>query len=198
MRDEETFERLKNDLVSVRDSSMCYLALTVDSHSPFDRVPKNPTLQFDADMPQTMQDYLTCLHYTDSCFGVWYNEWKGTEQAKNTVLVITSDHTIFKDAMLQDFKLYAEQIGLSIASGKTYCPLIIQAPQIEKNIQITDICYQMDIYPTILHLIGCEDYYWKGFGVNLLDSTARHNRPITPEKASDLSDKIIRADYFRQ
>ena len=38
----------------------------------------------------------------------------------------------------------------------------------------------------------------KGFGVNLLDSVARHNRPITPEDAYDLSDKMIRADFFRK
>ena len=38
-----------------------------------------------------------------------------------------------------------------------------------------------------MHLIGCEEYYLKGFGVNVLDSMARHNRPITksPRNFSD-------------
>jgi hypothetical protein len=54
----------------------------------------------------------------------------------------------------------------------------------------------MDIYPTILHLIACEDYYWKGFGVNLLDSVARKNRPISEQEAFILSDKLIRANWF--
>ncbi len=195
--DNETFNRLAYECINT-DSTFCHVVLTVDSHSPFYHVPHNSALQLDSNMPEEMHKYLTCLHYTDSCFGVWYNEWKETELAKNTVLVITGDHTIFKDAILQEFKPYAQQARLSIASGKTYCPLIIQAPQIEENIQITDVCYQMDVYPTIMHLIGCEDYYWKGFGVNLLDSTARHNRPITEEEAYQLSDKIIRADYFRE
>ncbi len=189
-----TFDQFNVSIDTISEPYIIQL-LTVASHCPF-KV-DYPTLDFPSTMPQYMQDYLRCLHYTDSCFGVWYNEWKETEQAKNTVLVITGDHTIFKDAMLQEFKPYAQQAGLSIASGKTYCPLIIQAPQIEENIQITDICYQMDVYPTIMHLIGCEDYYWKGFGVNLLDSTARHNRPITEEQAYQLSDKLIRADYFK-
>lgn len=61
---------------------------------------------------------------------------------------------------------------------------------------LTDTCYQMDIFPTILHLIGCEDYYWKGFGVNLLDSVARNNRVITEHEAFILSDKVIRANWF--
>ncbi len=196
--DVETFNSILTNIPLCADSLFCYFAITMDSHTPFDRIKPNPNLQLDVNMPEEMHKYLTCLHYTDSCFGVWYDEWKNTEQAKNTVLVITGDHTIFKDAMLQEFQPYAQQTGLSIASGKTYCPLIIQAPQIEENIQITDVCYQMDVYPTIMHLIGCEEYYWKGFGVNLLDSAARHNRPITEEQAYQLSDKLIRADYFRE
>jgi hypothetical protein len=54
----------------------------------------------------------------------------------------------------------------------------------------------MDIYPTIMHLIGCENYYWKGLGINVMDSTARRNRPITEEDAYELSDKLIRSNYF--
>lgn len=42
----------------------------------------------------------------------------------------------------------------------------------------------------------CEDYYWKGFGVNLLDSVARHNRPISEQEAYRLSDMIICGNYF--
>ena len=86
---------------------------------------------------------------------------------------------------------------MELSVEEAYCPLIVYSPKINGNINITDIAYQMDIYPTILHLIGCEDYYWKGFGVNLLDSVARKNRPITEDEAFELSDKIIRADYFR-
>ena len=37
----------------------------------------------------------------------------------------------------------------------------------------------MDIYPTLLHLLGCDKYYWKGVGVNLLEQDTLVNRPIT-------------------
>ena len=98
--------------------------------------------------------------------------------------------------MLSDFTVYAKEQNLSIASGENYCPLIIYSPRISENIHVADTCYQMDIFPTILHLIGCEDYYWKGFGVNLMDSVARHNRPISEKEAYNLSDKLIRSNYF--
>ena len=98
--------------------------------------------------------------------------------------------------MLADYKDYLSNKNLSIASKENYCPLIIYSPKIESNVQIDELCYQMDIFPTILHLIGCEEYYWKGFGVNLLDSAARHNRPITEIDAYELSDRLIRSNYF--
>ena len=56
----------------------------------------------------------------------------------------------------------------------------------------------MDIYPAINDLVDCENYYWKGFGVSLLDSTASKNRYITPEEAYTISDKLIRLNYFKQ
>ena len=82
-------------------------------------------------------------------------------------------------------------------AGETYTPLIVYSSDSHKNRVVEDTCYQMDIFPTILHLIGCENYYWHGFGVNLLDSAARNNRTISEEEAYRLSDLIIRSDYFR-
>ena len=54
----------------------------------------------------------------------------------------------------------------------------------------------MDIYPTILSLVGGQNYFWRGFGVNLLEDGAIDNRPIDSNKVYKLSDKIIRSDYF--
>ena len=55
----------------------------------------------------------------------------------------------------------------------------------------------MDIYPTILNLIDCENYYFKGFGIDLLNKEAYNNRPITEEEAFELSNKIIESNYFK-
>lgn len=39
--------------------------------------------------------------------------------------------------------------------------------------------------------------HWNGFGVNLLDPTARQYRPITESDAYELSDKLIRSNYLK-
>ena len=175
-------------------SKFCVMAITVSMHSPFNRISNR--LDLSNHTPDLLQKYMECVNYTDKCIEYFVSCQLNDSTRENTTIVITSDHTIFKSAVLTDFVGYATQQNLSIAAKENYCPLIVYSPQIDGNVQIDELCYQMDIFPTILHLIGCEDYYWKGFGVNLLDSVARNNRPITEEEAFILSDKIIRANYF--
>ncbi len=115
----------------------------------------------------------------------------------SVTLVITGDHSIFNASEIEQFSDYARASRAKFDLEKHNSIVIISSPQITSKTVIDEVCYQMDIYPTILHLIGCDDYYWRGFGVNLLDSTVRHNRPISPYEVSALSDKMIRADYFR-
>lgn len=183
------------EYVQNQDSSFCILGITVDSHVPFAHGSTHPKHVVEG-MPNIMSAYLNCLSYTDSCIGALLDAIQNSPMAANTTIVISGDHTIFrsKDAEMDKF---AKENGIPMQTGHTFTPLIIYSPEIEGNIQVTDTCYQKDIFPTILHLIGAEDYYWHGFGINLLDSAARNNRPCTEQEAYRLSDLIIRSDYFR-
>lgn len=176
------------------NTPFCVFAITVSSHVPFTHGSTNQKYKPNG-MPLIMSAYLNCLSYCDSCIGSLIDHVKSSKLAKNTTIVISGDHTIFR-SIDDEFDTFALQHNIPMQTTKTFTPLIIYSPSIEGNIQVTDTCYQMDIYPTILHLIGCEDYYWKGFGVNLLDSAARHNRPITEQEAYRLSDLMIRSNYF--
>ena len=171
--------------------------ITVSTHTPFVSHPTSE-LSFSEDMPRDLRKYLNCFHFTDSCLGATLRSLEESGITQNTTIVITGDHTIFKQRQLQEYAPYIETHNLPMSSNRNFVPFIVYSPQITEKIQITDTCYQMDIYPTIMHLIGCEDYYWKGFGVNLMDSVARHNRPITELKAYELSDKLIRSNYFAE
>ncbi len=192
----EMFQNMLNVLDTIKEP-FCLLGITMTMHSPFDKY-KIKHLNVPQSTPYWLGEYMECLYYTDSCFGVFWDALKDKEILKNTTIVITGDHTVFKRNILQEFSNFASDSGLEIPAEESYTPLIIYSPQITENIQVTDTCYQMDIYPTIMHLIGCEDYYWKGFGVNLMDSVARHNRPISEQEAYELSDKLIRSNYFAE
>lgn len=189
------------DIVAVYDSiknNYNYnLVITISSHAPFKEAAKKCNILLPDNMPNIMLNYIKSINYMDEQLGAILTQIDTCEYLRNSVVVITGDHNIIPDGDRNEFAKYCNSNNVDYSVAEPYCPLIIYSPDIKGPVIIEDVCYQMDIYPTILHLIGCEDYYWKGFGVNLLDSVARKNRPITEDEAFELSDKIIRADYFR-
>ena len=180
-------------IIELSQSNDYILALTMSTHAPFNTYADSSKLYLSDELPETLRKYLKCINVMDEGLGILLDAWHSNEKIHNSTIVITSDHNIFKEGELNWFHGSNENLNKSITG---FCPLVIISPKLDNNIYISDTLYQMDIYPTILHLIGCEDYYWKGFGVNILDSVARNNRPISEQEAFVLSDKIIRANWF--
>lgn len=169
------------------------LALTMSTHAPHTEYADSSNLQIPDEFSKKSKDYIKSFNYFDEGLGILLEAWHSDDRLQSSTIVITSDHNIFKQGS-KEFSGEYEYVNEKLAQ----CPLIIISPTIEGNICLTNEYQQMDIYPTILDLIGCSDsYYWKGFGVNLLDSTARENRPISDQEALVLSDEIIRADWFK-
>ena len=182
-----------DSVLAQTSGKFCSMIITIASHTPFNTVPictEYENLQEN----KYLKKYISCVHYTDSCLGTLIKSIETDSVIRNSTIVITGDHTIFKPAMLREL----QESGTSIEiPSESYVPLIIYSPLIKDNIQILDTCYQMDIYPTIMNLIGCEAE-WKGFGVNLLDSAAIKERKITEKEAYELSDKMIRLNWFEK
>ena len=174
------------------------LAITMASHSPFKFCAHRSQLELANEMPSNISYYLKSINFTDMHLGSFLNSIQSDSILQNSTIVITGDHTIFPSEIRKEFSDYCKANNLDYKVEEEYCPLIIYSPNIKEKTIVDEEAYQMDIYPTIIHVIGAEDYYWKGFGVNLLDSVARQNRPISPEDAFELSDKLIRANYFKE
>jgi len=179
-----------------KKSPKCMMTITISSHTPFTLVEENPNIHIAPSAPRGMKRYLSCIHYTDSCLGQFLSELEQNSELDSTCVLITGDHTVFKNMMWHEYRRYLIRnnvIDRNIRNN--YVPIIIIDPQVEKRL-LTDECQQADIYPTLLHLIGCEKYSWQGFGINLADTTAR--RQLSEYDAYLLSDKLIRQDYFRE
>ena len=180
----------------LHDGFQMLQTITMSSHSPFIFGASRSHLQLPHEMPKDMSNYLKSINYFDEGLQVLLEQVDADPLLSNATIVITGDHTIFTDEMRVEYGAICQENNLPFAIEEGFCPLIIFSPFIKENILITDSCYQMDIYPTIMHLIGCENYYWNGFGVNLLDSTARCYRPFTEAEAYEISDMLIRSNYF--
>jgi len=168
--------------------------ITCSTHAPFTyyEMDKDYIETLPKEMPQVFKSYLNSFHLLDRELGVFFEQFERDDRLKNSVVVITGDHTIFDRGnrkMLSDGgdKFYHAQ--------NAYVPLIIYSPTIDKK-RSEDMFFQMDVYPTIMSEIGCKDYYWKGFGINLLDSIKV--RTIDSQQACDLSDKLIKSNFFEK
>lgn len=173
------------------------MLLTMATHTPFDMFAKRSSLVTPEDMPIHFANYLKSFNYADSCLKPLLDAIKEDEYLKNAVVVFTGDHSIFYQSRRDLFVRYCRENNLPYNVEENYSSFIMYSPDIEENIIIEEPAYQMDIYPTILNAIGCEKYYWGGFGVNLLEENALKERKISEEEAFELSDKIHQSNYFK-
>ena len=169
------------------------LAITVSSHVPFAKADEID-LSLDPDMPATMAKYLKCLHYFDEQLGSFLARMDADSTVANTDIVITGDHTIFYSQDWAQMQQYAASKGITcLGDGPNMLPLVLYSPTLTEPVTCEEPTFQMDIYPTVLHLIGCNAPAWRGVGLDLLGDEPR---TIGLEVARPLCDKLIRSQYF--
>ena len=153
-----------------KQESFFVLMTTMASHVPFKQYADSSSLSLPSHTKHA--DYLRTVHYTDQCLKPLIDYCRSTSH-KPTLLVITGDHTTLSDTMSHTV------------------PLIMYAPQ--KRLQTDDQKnYQIDIYPTLLQTMQCQDYYWQGVGVSWFD---RNKERLANEQ--EVSNMLIMTDYFR-
>lgn len=169
------------------------LAITVTSHVPYSKADEID-LPLDADMPETMAKYLKCLHYMDEHLGSFLQRIDSEPAVANTDVVITGDHTIFYSQDWLQMKAYAASKGITcLGIGGNTTALMLYSPTFKTPVYDTNPTYQMDIYPSVLHMIGCEKPEWKGVGWDVLGDEPRY---LNGQVAKELSDILIRSRYF--
>ena len=101
-----------------------------------------------------------CIRYTDMALGKFFQTASRQPWFKNTIFVLTSDHT-----NLSDHAEYQTDLG-------GFCsPIIIYEPGCEPEMQ-DKIAQQIDILPTVMGMLHYDEPYF-GFGIDLLNTPAK-------------------------
>lgn len=158
------------------------LILTMSMHQPYTSFVEHGFKVTDKSLPQEYKNYLTNCHYTDMQIGNYMEGLKKKGLYENSLIVIASDH----DARPQ-------YLGME---GKisTDIPIYIINGGIEKDKAWTGECNQLDVYTTILDIMGIESE-WRGLGHTLLNSNYKNS---VNDGIQGLSDWIIYGNYFNQ
>lgn len=138
--------------------------VTYSGHFPF-RLPEElKTISFSDTVPEMMRDYMTDAHYTDAAIGSFVDYLKSRPDYDNTLVVITGDH----EGLANNRRDLCASAAGSVISSEEYTPLIIlNSP---KNMRYDGVMGQIDIYPTLIQMLGLDGYRWHGLGQSLLDS----------------------------
>ena len=125
---------------------------TASSHHPF----VVPT-QYQKQFPEEGLEIHKCIRYTDMALGHFFQTASRQPWFKNTIFVLTSDHT-----NMSDHPEYQTDLG-------GFCsPIIIYDPSADGGMQ-DKIAQQIDILPTVLGLLGYPKEYL-GFGIDVLNT----------------------------
>jgi phosphoglycerol transferase MdoB-like AlkP superfamily enzyme len=179
--------------------------ITASSHDNIDiKEKKSFDLSSFIDAPTAR--YLEVINYVDRSIQTLFNELSENNLLNNTIVLITGDHSSRFEEDLSD-KQYTK-----IRADERFIPLIIYGAG--GPYRYDDVIGQVDVYPTLLDVLGLE-CTWRGFGTSVFEenppkaaSTPRriivgdtiHNKAFIDRitRAYDLSDSIIRGNYFEQ
>lgn len=159
--------------------------VTLSMHYPFidEGAPRRSWIDSLPDIPTLERNFLQTLNYFDGELGRFLEGLKAEGLYDNSLIVLASDHD---QAYKNNSRNAAERHPIAFIALNSGVGRRIERP-----------VYQMDVYPTILDLMGWRGDGYRGMGCSLVgedycmtDSMAAERR-----RASDL---IIRSDYFKE
>lgn len=138
--------------------------VTYSGHAPFHLPEHLRELQLPDSIPPLMADYVQTARYTDGAIGSLVRYLKSRPDYNRTLVVITGDH----EGLANNRADLCRQPGARGAvSDKQFTPFIVlNAPSPGRH---EGVAGQIDMYPTLIAMMGLGAYGWHGLGQSLLD-----------------------------
>jgi len=150
--DEPFLQFFANEMSKMKQPFMTSV-FTASSHHPF-AVPEKYKKQFKEEELEIHK----CIRYTDMSIGKFFDTASHQPWFKNTIFVLTSDHT-----NMSNHAEYQTDLG-------GFCsPIIIYAPSHPEGRTLDKIAQQIDILPTLLGMLNYPKPYF-GFGIDVLNT----------------------------
>lgn len=195
---------LARSLALLRETPQPFFAqlVTISTHAP-NRTPVSPTALSQYDTPsQELINTMEAFHRLDSQLGQFIDSLRACGLYDRSVVAIVSDH---------------DELGLNVLEGRESRTLadrevalvVLNTPC---TVSYEAVAGQIDVYPTLLDVMGCNEYPWKGLGYSLLrtpvQSAVYWDRsvagdtlsPLVPRQreAWNVSNLVLTGNYFSE
>ena len=168
-------------------------------HSPYDSEWEPATwISESSEFTPAVRNYLEKTHYFDKQLGIFLKSLKEKGLYDNTVIVIASDHSEPVDDDPRGRP--------ALSRDAVDCALFVLNARGGKSVK--GPIGQIDVYPTILDVMGLNDFKWKGLGHSILRYDVKSaaitpdetmgNSPLLPSQCQtwQVSSTLVRAGKF--
>ena len=169
---DEDFYKETTEYLSKMPEPFYGFAVSLSGHHPYNIPQEFRSLELKKEDEGTLfGNYLLAASYADEALGVFIEELKAKKLYDNSVIVIYGDHFGLNAndesnrKHLGDFleKEYNVEEMMNV-------PLIINIPGMNKSMEVETVGGQIDLLPTLLHIMGVNDRKILYFGQNLLNA----------------------------
>lgn len=142
--------------------------ITLTNHYPFDLSEEDATIDKYDSNSKTLNQYFQTVRYTDEAIQEFFEELKASGEYEDSIIVLMGDHygiSDFHDKAMAQY-LDKDEITPYDHIQLQRVPLFIHIPGEDGEV-ISDIAGQIDIKPTLMHLLGIDDSSDLSFGTNI-------------------------------
>lgn len=168
LKDKEYFRQSIPILQQV-DQPFYAKMITITNHFPFELEEEDRTLEPDDSNSNTLNHYFPTVRYTDEAIEQFFGQLKASGLYDNSIIVIMGDH----DGISANHnKAMAQFLNQDEITAYDYLqlqrvPFFIHIPGYGKGEIKSEIAGQIDIKPTLLHLLGSDTSHDIYFGNDL-------------------------------
>lgn len=197
--DKALFENASHVIDSLKSPFIAEV-ITMGMHSGYDNLVFEPTwISRSGKYTSQVRNYLeTCAEF-DLRLNYFLEHLKESGKYDNSLIVIASDHNDYVDQ-----SPYGRP---SIDKDGEECVLLIVGAKLGKKID--SLIGQIDVYPTVLDLMGANNYQWKGLGQSIFrapiqsvatspnEVTGHSNLEDRQKQAWDVSRIMVTKHWFK-
>jgi phosphoglycerol transferase MdoB-like AlkP superfamily enzyme len=151
---DENFLDFTKEVLNEKKEPFFSTIFTVSSHEPY-KIPK----EYEGKFPKGNVQMNQSIAYTDYSFKTFFEASKDEDWFNNTIFIITADH-----GSQPGFAEYRKTVN------RTAIPILIYKPDNSLTEVNKELVQQIDIYPTIIDLIGY-DKPFRSWGRSLLNDS---------------------------
>ncbi|MBU5594771.1 LTA synthase family protein [Amphibacillus sp. MSJ-3] len=167
LKDKEFFEQSMKYLTTLPEPYYARF-LTLTNHHPFELDEEDATIgQFDSNS-RTLNQYFQTVRYLDESLEEFFDLLKESGVYENSIIVMMGDHYGISDFHDRSMALYLdkEEITPYDHIQLQRVPFFIHIPGHDGEV-ISTVSGQVDVKPTLLHLLGVDDSNDISFGTNI-------------------------------